>query len=116
VLTSSGTINSGGVGGHGRGGPAYVSSKAAIVGLTRSLARSLGPQRIRVNAIAPGATKTNMTADYDEDAMRKVADRVLLGHMGEPDDIAAVAQFLISDAARYMTGDIVNVNGGGSFG
>jgi 3-oxoacyl-[acyl-carrier protein] reductase len=116
VLTSSGTINSGGVGGHGRGGPAYVSSKAAIVGLTRSLARSFGPQRIRVNAIAPGATKTAMTADYDEDAMHKVAERVLLGHMGEPDDIAAVAQFLISDAARYMTGDIVNVNGGGSFG
>jgi 3-oxoacyl-[acyl-carrier protein] reductase len=116
VLTSSGSINVGGVGGHGRGGPAYVSSKAAIIGLTRALARSLAPRGIRVNAVSPGSTDTAMTADYDEEARRKVAERTLLGRIGDPKDIAAVAQFLISDAARYMTGEIVQVNGGGSFG
>jgi 3-oxoacyl-[acyl-carrier protein] reductase len=115
VLTSSGSINVSGVGGHGRGGPAYVSSKAAIIGLTRALARSLAPQQIRVNAVSPGATDTAMTADYDEEAKRKVAERTLLGRIGQPEDIAAVAQFLISDAAAYMTGEIVHVNGGGSF-
>jgi 3-oxoacyl-[acyl-carrier protein] reductase len=103
------------VGGHGRGGPAYVSSKAAIIGLTRALARSLAPRGIRVNAVSPGATDTAMTADYDEEARRKVAERTLLGRIGRPQDIAAVAQFLISDAASYMTGEIVHVNGGGNF-
>jgi 3-oxoacyl-[acyl-carrier protein] reductase len=116
VLTSSGSINVGGIGGHGRGGPAYVSSKAAIIGLTRALARSLAPRGIRVNAISPGSTATAMTVDYDEEALRKVAERTLLGRIGDPKDIAAVAQFLISDAAGYMTGEIVHVNGGGSFG
>jgi 3-oxoacyl-[acyl-carrier protein] reductase len=116
VLASSGSINVSGVGGHGRGGPAYVSSKAAIIGLTRALARSLAPRGIRVNAVSPGSTDTAMTADYDEEARRKAAERTLIGRMGKPEDIAAVALFLLSDAARYMTGEIVHVNGGGRFG
>jgi NAD(P)-dependent dehydrogenase (short-subunit alcohol dehydrogenase family) len=57
-----------------------------------------------------------MTANYDKEARRKVAERTLIGRMGDPKDIAAVAQFLISDAAGYMTGEIVHVNGGDSFG
>jgi 3-oxoacyl-[acyl-carrier protein] reductase len=113
VLTSSGSINVGGVGGRGRGGPAYVSSKAAIIGLTRALARSLAPLHIRVNALSPGSTETPMTADYDEEMRRHVVQRSLVGRMGRPEDIAAVAIFLISDAAGYMTSEIVNVNGGG---
>jgi 3-oxoacyl-[acyl-carrier protein] reductase len=113
VLTSSGSINVGGVGGRGRGGPAYVSSKAAIIGLTRALARSLAPLRIRVNAVSPGSTETPMTADYDEEMRRNVVQRSLVGRMGRPQDIAGVALFLISDAAGYMTGEIVQVNGGG---
>jgi 3-oxoacyl-[acyl-carrier protein] reductase len=113
VLTSSGSINVGGVGGRGRGGPAYVSSKAAIIGLTRALARSLAPLRIRVNAVSPGSTETPMTADYDEELRRNVVQRSLVGRMGRPQDIAGVALFLISDAAGYMTGEIVQVNGGG---
>lgn len=113
VLTSSGSINVGGVGGRGRGGPAYVSSKAAIIGLTRALARSLAPLHIRVNAVSPGSTETPMTADYDEEMRRNVVQRSLVGRMGRPEDIAAVAIFLISDAAGYMTSEIVNVNGGG---
>ena len=113
VLTSSGSIAVGGVGGRGRGGPAYVASKAAIIGLTRALARSFAPLRIRVNAISPGSTETPMTADYDDEMRRNVIQRSLVGRMGRPEDIAGVALFLISDAAGYMTGEIVNVNGGG---
>lgn len=116
VLTGSGSINAGGVGGHGRGGPAYVSSKGAILALNRSLARSFGPHGIRVNSVAPGATETAMTADYDQDALAGVASRTILKRIGRPEEIAAVAAFLISDEARYMTGEMVNVNGGGSFG
>jgi 3-oxoacyl-[acyl-carrier protein] reductase len=116
VLASSGSIQVSGVGGHGRGGPAYVSSKAAIIGLTRALARSLAPHRIRVNAVSPGATRTAMTADYDEVALRKVGERTLTGKIGEPHEIAAVACFLVSDAASYVNGEIVAANGGGSMG
>lgn len=115
VLASSGSMNVGGVGGHGRGGPAYVSSKAAIIGLVRSLARSWGADGIRVNAVSPGATRTAMTADYDGDALRKVAERTQLGRIGEPHEIAAVARFLISDDAAYVTGQVLHANGGGHF-
>jgi 3-oxoacyl-[acyl-carrier protein] reductase len=116
VLASSGSISQSGLGGHGRGGPAYVSSKAAIIGLTRALARSLAPLKIRVNAVSPGSTDTAMTASYDEHARRGVAERTLVHRIGRPEEIAAVAMFLLSDAASYVTGEIVNVNGGGSFG
>ncbi|MGE0745031.1 MAG: SDR family NAD(P)-dependent oxidoreductase [Rhodospirillales bacterium] len=116
VLTGSGSVNVSGVGGHGRGGPAYVTSKAAIIGLTRALARSLGPDGIRVNAISPGATETPMTADYSADALRRVGERTILGRIGQPEEIAAVAAFLVSADSAYLTGEIVNVSGGGSFG
>jgi 3-oxoacyl-[acyl-carrier protein] reductase len=116
VLASSSSISSSGIGGHGRGGPAYVSSKAAIIGLTRALARSLAPLNIRVNAVSPGSTDTAMTADYDEDTRRNLAARSLVKRIGRPQEIAAVAMFLISDAASYITGEVVNVNGGASFG
>ncbi len=116
VLASSGVVNSGGVGGHGRGGPAYTASKAAIHGLTRSLAKTYGAQGIRVNSVAPGATETSMTADYDDVARQGVAQRTLVGRMGQPHEIANAAIFLVSDAAGYITGENINVNGGGSFG
>ena len=116
VLTGSGSIAAGGTGGEGRGGPAYTSSKGAIVALHRSLARAFGPHGIRVNAVSPGATETAMTADYTADAKRRVGERAILGRIGTPGEIAAVALFLVSDAASYITGEIVNVNGGGSFG
>jgi 3-oxoacyl-[acyl-carrier protein] reductase len=115
VLAGSGSMNVGGIGGDGRGGPAYVSSKAAIVGLTRSLARSYAPYHIRVNAISPGATETTMTAGYDDEALRAVTARTLAKRIGRPGEIAAVACFLISDEASYIIGEIVQVNGGGSF-
>lgn len=116
VMTGSGSMNSGGTGGQGRGGPAYTATKGAIVALHRSMARSLGPHGIRVNAVSPGSTTTAMTADYSEEALANVARRTALGRIGRADEIAAVAIFLCSDKASYISGEIVNVNGGGSFG
>jgi 3-oxoacyl-[acyl-carrier protein] reductase len=113
VLTSSSSIMVGGVGGSGRGGPAYVASKAAIIGLTRALARSLAPMGIRVNAVSPGSTETAMTAEYDEQAKRRVAERTFVGRMGRAEEIAAVACFLISDGASYVSGETLQVTGGG---
>ena len=115
MLTASGIVHSGGVGGAGRGGPAYASSKAAIIALTRSLARSLGGDGIRVNAIAPGATETAMTAGYTEEARANVRNVAALGRMGRAEEIADAARFLISDRASYITGEIMNVTGGASF-
>ena len=99
----------------GRGGPAYASSKAAIVALTRSLARSLGADGIRVNAIAPGATETAMTANYTEKDVAQAQSRSVLGRMGRPEEIADAARFLISERASFVTGEVMNVNGGASF-
>ena len=115
VLTSSGSVQASGVGGgSGRGGPAYVTSKAAIYGLNRSLARSLGPYNIRVNTVSPGATDTPMIAEYTNAAREGAANRAMLGRIGTPEDISDVARFLISDKARYVTGDVISVSGGGS--
>jgi NAD(P)-dependent dehydrogenase (short-subunit alcohol dehydrogenase family) len=115
-LAMSGSIAVSGLGGDGRGGIAYISSKAAIIGVTRGLARSLAPVNIRVNAVSPGSTRTAMTADYSEAAVRHAGAKTLAGRMGEASEIASVALFLISDAAGYVQGEIVNVNGGGSLG
>jgi len=115
-LAMSGSIAVSGLGGEGRGGIAYISSKAAIIGLTRGLARSLAPINIRVNAVSPGSTRTAMTADYSEEAVRHAGSKTLAGRMGEASEIASVALFLISDAAGYIQGQIINVNGGGSLG
>lgn len=115
-LAMSGSIAVSGLGGEGRGGIAYISSKAAIIGVTRGLARSLAPLNIRVNAVSPGSTRTAMTADYSEAAVRHAGSKTLAGRMGEASEIASVALFLISDAAAYVQGEIVNVNGGGHLG
>lgn len=113
VLTGSATANLGGVGGSlGQGGPAYASSKGAVVSLTRSLARALGPKGIRVNAVSPGSTLTPMTSKYSDESYKWVAENTPLGRMAEPAEIADAARFLITSEARYMTGEIVNVNGG----
>ena len=117
VLTSSSNVLVGGVGGQaGVGGPAYVASKAAIIGLVRSLARSLGPEGIRVNGIAPGATDTPMIGNYSAEHRAAQAARSPLGHIASAKEIADVACFLASDGARYMTGETVIVNGGTNFG
>lgn len=117
VLTSSTSTIAGPIGGAaGNGGPAYVASKAAVVGLVRSLARAMGPGGIRVNAISPGVTETPMIATYSADNRAAQSARVPLGRIAQPEEIAAVGGFLISDAASYINGETIIVNGGANFG
>jgi 3-oxoacyl-[acyl-carrier protein] reductase len=117
VLCASTSVLNGSIGGPpGNGGPAYVTSKAAITGLVRSLARALGPKGVRVNAVAPGVTDTPMIETYTPDQRNATVARVPLGRLAAPEEIASVGCFLITDAARYMTGEVVIVNGGAQFG
>ncbi len=78
------------------------------------MARSLGPYNIRVNTVSPGATETPMIAEYTNESRANAASRAMLGRIGTPEDVVDVARFLISDAARYVTGEVISVSGGGS--
>ena len=116
ALCTSTSVLHGVTGGEGQGGPAYVASKGAVIALTRSLARALGPKGVRVNAVSPGITETAMIKDYSDrqrDAMKK---RFPLGRFAEPNEIAEAGLFLISEKASFMTGEIMHVNGGSNFG
>lgn len=97
---------------------AYVSSKHGVVGLTKQLAFDLGPMGIRVNAVAPGVVRTALTASYFEDPERVERLRAAypLGRAAEPEDVAEVIAFLASDAARFVTGAVVPVDGGYTVG
>jgi NAD(P)-dependent dehydrogenase (short-subunit alcohol dehydrogenase family) len=98
---------------------AYSASKTAIDGLTRAMAVELGPKGIRVNAIAPGFIYSDMTAralDSDPERKAKVFNRTPMGIMGQPSDIGDAALFLASDAAKYITGVVLPVDGGNSIG
>lgn len=98
---------------------AYSASKTAIDGMTRAMATELSPRGIRVNAIAPGFIKTAMTAkalDADPERKAKVFARTPMGYMGEAADIGDAALFLASDAAKYITGVVLPVDGGNSIG
>lgn len=90
----------------------YAASKAGILGLTKSTAKELGKRNVRVNAIAPGFIKTRMTDKLSEEQQSKYLENVPLGRLGDPKDIADVAVFLASDASRYMTGQVLVVDGG----
>ncbi|GIH10493.1 3-oxoacyl-ACP reductase [Rhizocola hellebori] len=101
------------MGTHGAAGQAvYGASKAAVAGLTRGAAKELGAAGIRVNAIAPGFVATDMLATLDEQGRQKQVAATALGRLGEPEEIADVAAFLLSDAARFVTGQIIGVDGG----
>ena len=91
----------------------YAATKAAVDMLTQTLARELGPRGIRVNAVAPGSTETDMLAKAVPLAARQAAvERIALGRLGRPDDIAEVVAFLASDAGYWITGEILHANGG----
>jgi len=98
-----------------RGGSSYNISKAGVVNLTRGLARELASYNIRVNAIAPGWVRTEMSKAVQNDpvAYKEALAEIPLGRMAEPSDIASVALFLASDASRHITGDTILVDGGG---
>ena len=104
-------------GGSRSGGLAYASSKAGLNGLTYALARELSPQGITVNAIAPGFIKeTGFPGSQSKEAADSVASQVPAGRAGEVADVADAALYLASHGASYITGEILNVNGGWLFG
>ena len=90
----------------------YCASKAGIIGMTKSLARELGSRGITVNAIAPGFIETEMTAVLSEEVKKASAAQIPLGHFGKPEDIAKTVAFLASDDAAYITGQVIQVDGG----
>ena len=92
-------------------GVAYPTSKFAVNGLTLSLARELGPSKIRVNAVAPGITNTDMVAALPEQMIQPMINAIPLRRIGEPEDIANAFLFLASDLASYVTGEILSVDG-----
>lgn len=93
-------------------GVAYPMSKFAVNGITISLARELGPRGIRVNAVAPGVTATDMVASLPEEMIKPIADAIPLKRVGQPEDVANAFVFLASDLGSYVTGEVLAVDGG----
>ena len=91
---------------------AYAATKAALVGLTRSLALELAPSGIRVNAVAPGGIETDMVRSLGQDTRDMLVDATPMNRLGTPEDIAGVVSFLASDKAAFMTGQILTADGG----
>ena len=101
------------VGMHGQGGQTnYAAAKAGIIGFTKSYAQEVGSRNITVNAVAPGFIGTDMTADLGEKALETVLDRVPLKRAGTVEDVAEGVAFLASDAAAYITGEVLCIDGG----
>lgn len=90
----------------------YAASKAGVLGLTKSIAKELAPRHIRVNAIAPGFIATDMTDVLNEQTKENILSAIPLKTLGEAQDVANVAYFLASDDAKYITGQVINVDGG----
>jgi 3-oxoacyl-[acyl-carrier protein] reductase len=90
----------------------YAGSKAALVGITKSLAKELGPQNIRVNAIAPGLIDTDLVAHIAPEKLAERQAAIALGRIGRPEDVANAALFLASDLGAYVTGQVLGVDGG----
>jgi 3-oxoacyl-[acyl-carrier protein] reductase len=101
------------VGQAGNAGQAnYVASKAGLIGLTKSLAQEMAARAITVNAVAPGFIETDMTAVLPDELKQKLLAQVPLRRLGRAEEVAAAVRFLASDAAGYITGHVLNVNGG----
>ncbi len=90
----------------------YAASKGGVEALTRSLAREIGSRSITVNAVAPGFIDTDMTRELSDEVRNALTERIPLGRLGTAADVAAVVRFLSSDAAGYITGQVIHVNGG----
>jgi 3-oxoacyl-[acyl-carrier protein] reductase len=90
----------------------YTAAKSGVVGLTRSLCKELGPRGIRVNAVAPGLVETDQMAGVPAAARQKYQAMIGLGRIGDPDDLSGPVLFLLSDAARYVTGATLHADGG----
>lgn len=90
----------------------YSASKAAIIGMTKALAKELAPSGIRVNCVCPGYIDTEMNGAYSEEDVAGICEEIPLMRIGTPAEAARVIEFIASDAAAYMTGQIIGVNGG----
>ena len=90
----------------------YSASKAGIIGFTKSLAKELGKFNIRVNGIAPGFIETNMTKELSKEYKNQLLKQIPLGRLGHPNEVADAALFLASEMSRYMTGQIITIDGG----
>lgn len=90
----------------------YVASKAGVIGLTKTIAKELAPRGITVNAVAPGFIETDMTASLSDKARDAMLKQIPLGRPGQPEDIADIVAFLVSDKASYITGQVIHVSGG----
>lgn len=91
---------------------AYSASKAGVIGLTKALAKEVGPSNIQVNCIAPGIIMTDMVSDYSMDELNDITNQIPLGRIGNTSDVADLALFLASDSANYITGQVFSPNGG----
>jgi 3-oxoacyl-[acyl-carrier protein] reductase len=101
------------VGEAGNAGQAnYVASKAGLIGLTKSLAQELGSRNITVNAVAPGFIETDMTHVLKEEQKAKITQGIPLARIGRPEEVAAAVRFLCAEEAGYITGNVIDVNGG----
>ncbi|HQD39076.1 MAG: 3-oxoacyl-[acyl-carrier-protein] reductase [Firmicutes bacterium] len=90
----------------------YAASKAGVIGFTKAVAREVAPRGIRVNAIAPGFIQTQMTDVLSDEAKAKLASQIPMGSLGSPEDVAQAVLFLASDQSRYITGQVLAVDGG----
>ena len=90
----------------------YAASKAGVIGLTKSLAKELASRGIQVNAVAPGFIETDMTDVIPENIKKEIINKIPLGKLGKPEDIANVVAFLVSEKAEYITGQVITVDGG----
>ncbi len=90
----------------------YSAAKAAVIGMTKALAKELGPSGITVNAIAPGVISTEMNGNISEEIMTELKEETPIGRIGSPEDIAETALFLASPKASFITGEVISVNGG----
>lgn len=101
------------VGLRGNAGQAnYAASKAGLIGMTKSLAKEMASRNIRVNAIAPGFIETDMTEKLDSKIKEKLLEEIPVKSFGQPEDIANIINFLVSDEANYITGQVISVDGG----
>jgi 3-oxoacyl-[acyl-carrier protein] reductase len=90
----------------------YAAAKAGVIGFTKSLAKEVAPYNIRVNAVAPGFVSSDMTASLNENYRKRLNEMIPAGRFGTPEEVAEVVLFLLSDESKYITGEVIQIDGG----